>query len=76
MLADQQCYCTTFFDFYGLPESLPGKNAVDANEPVAVKAQTLQKAFAEKLTEKIGANAMREKCPLFDSWLKNIEALA
>ncbi|WP_455291848.1 hypothetical protein [Vibrio parahaemolyticus] len=43
-----------------------------ANAP----AQTLQKAFAEKLTEKIGANAMREKCPLFDSWLKNIEALA
>ncbi|CAH1536165.1 MULTISPECIES: DUF4276 family protein [Vibrio] len=72
MLADQQCHCTTFFDFYGLPESLPGKNAVDANAP----AQTLQKAFAEKLTEKIGANAMREKCPLFDSWLKNIEALA
>ncbi len=63
LLADQQCYCTTFFDFYGLPESFPGKNAVDANAPVAVKAQTLQNAFAEKLTEKIGANAMRRFIP-------------
>ncbi|HGS5126202.1 TPA: DUF4276 family protein [Vibrio parahaemolyticus] len=63
LLADQQCYCTTFFDFYGLPESFPGKNAVDANASVAVKAQTLQNAFAEKLTEKIGANAMRRFIP-------------
>ncbi|MDK9516957.1 DUF4276 family protein [Vibrio parahaemolyticus] len=63
LLADQQCYCTTFFDFYGLPESFPGKNAVDANAPVAVKAQILQNAFAEKLTEKIGANAMRRFIP-------------
>ncbi|MEC4621970.1 DUF4276 family protein, partial [Bacillus paranthracis] len=44
-------------------ESFPGKNAVDANAPVAVKAQTLQNAFAEKLTEKIGANAMRRFIP-------------
>ncbi len=42
LAADKNCYCTTFFDFYGLPESFPGKKAVDAQASAANKAQMLQ----------------------------------
>lgn len=63
LLADQHCYCTTFFDFYGLPESFPGKNDVDTNTPISVKAKTLQDTFTQKLTDKIGTNAMRRFIP-------------
>ncbi len=28
LLGDSTAYCTTFFDFYGLPEDFPGKRAV------------------------------------------------
>lgn len=32
LLGDRQAYCTTFFDFYGLPEEFPGKtNAAGKN---------------------------------------------
>ncbi|MEF1201211.1 DUF4276 family protein [Vibrio owensii] len=63
LLADRHCYCTTFFDFYGLPETFPGKNAVDRKAEVAVKAQALHGELIEKLKEKIGDDAMRRFIP-------------
>ncbi|MEZ8025428.1 DUF4276 family protein [Vibrio sp. 1F255] len=63
LLADRNCYCTTFFDFYGLPATFPGKNAVTPAAVVTEKAQSLQDALNEKLTEKIGVDAMRRFIP-------------
>ncbi len=63
LLADKNCYCTTFFDFYGLPETFPGKNAVNATASVQDKANALQDALNEKLVEKIGEDAMRRFIP-------------
>ncbi|EPT9252293.1 DUF4276 family protein [Vibrio alginolyticus] len=63
LLADRHCYCTTFFDFYGLPESFPGKNALDRKAEVAVKAQALHGELIEKLKEKVGDDAMRRFIP-------------
>ncbi|EJC1210120.1 DUF4276 family protein [Vibrio parahaemolyticus] len=63
LLADKNCYCTTFFDFYGLPETFPGKNAVNATASVQEKANALQDALNEKLVEKIGEDAMRRFIP-------------
>ncbi|ELJ8821227.1 DUF4276 family protein [Vibrio parahaemolyticus] len=63
LLADKNCYCTTFFDFYGLPETFPGKNAVNATTSVQEKANALQDALNEKLVEKIGEGAMRRFIP-------------
>lgn len=63
LLVDKNCYCTTFFDFYGLPEGFPGKSAVDPQASVKDKAQTLQDALCEVLTEKIGGDAMRRFIP-------------
>lgn len=63
LLADKNCYCTTFFDFYGLPETFPGKNALNATASVQDKANALQDALNEKLVEKIGEDAMRRFIP-------------
>ena len=63
LLGNVDCYCTTFFDFYGLPETFPGKKAVDALAPIATKANALQVSLMEKLTEKVGENAMRRFIP-------------
>lgn len=63
LLADKNCYCTTFFDFYGLPETFPGKRLVDPQALVKSKAHTLQDALCEALTEKIGGDAMRRFIP-------------
>ncbi|EHH2507628.1 hypothetical protein BBM25_06255 [Vibrio parahaemolyticus] len=63
LLADKNCYCTTFFDFYGLPATFPGKSAVNATATVQDKANALQDALNEKLVEKIGEEAMRRFIP-------------
>ncbi len=61
--SDRACYCTTFFDFYGLPEFFPGKNSLNAQSSIEGKAQSLQTELMERLTEKLGADAMRRFIP-------------
>ncbi|HIF9150186.1 TPA: DUF4276 family protein [Photobacterium damselae] len=63
LLADKNCFCTTFFDFYGLPASFPGKAAIDASAPAEVKANLLQQELQARLTDKIGVDAMRRFIP-------------
>lgn len=63
LLADKNCYCTTFFDFYGLPESFPGKKDADPTAPIQTKAATLQDALTDKLAEKVGGDAIRRFIP-------------
>ncbi|HIF9491882.1 TPA: DUF4276 family protein [Photobacterium damselae] len=63
LLADKNCFCTTFFDFYGLPASFPGKAAIDASASAEVKANLLQQELQARLTDKIGVDAMRRFIP-------------
>ena len=58
ILGDTTAFCTTFFDFYGLPNDFPGKT--DAAEHISSqdKAQIICNAMVEKLTRKIGESAM------------------
>lgn len=63
LLADKNCYCTTFFDFYGLPESFPGKREAASLTRIEDKAMTLNRALLEQLTTKLGSDAMRRFIP-------------
>ncbi len=63
LLGDQQAYCTTFFDFYGLPEEFPGKTEASVKNTMNEKADELLTAMTMKLQEKLGAEAMRRFIP-------------
>ncbi|MCK5355823.1 MAG: DUF4276 family protein [Methyloprofundus sp.] len=68
LLSDSDCYCTTFFDFYGLPESFPGKKAVGVNDTIEQKSNKVNDALVIKLTEKLGADAMRRFIPFIQMY--------
>lgn len=63
LTADKNCYCTTFFDFYGLPASFPGKASLDPSSQMKAKAETLQQALVERLTASLGEAVMRRFIP-------------
>ncbi|BDX02822.1 hypothetical protein MACH16_15700 [Marinomonas pontica] len=63
LLGDRQCYCTTFFDFYGLPQSFPGKTALNDQAPMASKARALEDALIAELTNKLGEDVVRRFIP-------------
>jgi|SRR5690554_7490410 len=63
LLGDTTAYCTTFFDFYGLPEDFPGKSAAKLKNGIRDKADCLQNALVEKLQEKLGEEALRRFIP-------------
>lgn len=63
LLGDRQAYCTTFFDFYGLPEAFPGKAEASSKETMDAKADCLLEAMMEKLQQKLGDEAMRRFIP-------------
>src|SRR5690625_4898640 len=63
LLGDRTSYCTTFFDFYGLPTSFPGKSAAVNLADVESKAKTVREALYQALAEKLGDEAMRRFIP-------------
>lgn len=63
LLEDRDCYCTTFFDFYGLPESFPGKAQATTQQGIENKSAILMLAMCEQLTIQIGEDAMRRFIP-------------
>jgi hypothetical protein len=56
---DPECVCTTFFDFYGLPQDFPGKSSASAVFDVTAKHDTVITAMAEWAHRRFGANAKR-----------------
>src|SRR5699024_10115051 len=60
---DSNAYCTTFFDYYGLPSSFPGKDTLGSHADIASKATTLQEAMTAELARLIGSEAMRRFIP-------------
>lgn len=63
LLGDRQAYCTTFFDFYGLPEEFPGKANAGGKNTVDEKADCLLDAMVERLANTLGDEAMRRFIP-------------
>ncbi len=63
LLGEQSSYCTTFFDFYGLPPEFPGKSVAAEAATPQVKAETVCHAMVETLTVRIGPDAMQRFIP-------------
>lgn len=63
LLGDRSAYCTTFFDYYGLPQSFPGKNDQADQADIQDKAAAVQDAMATELTRLIGQDPMRRFIP-------------
>lgn len=63
LLNEKTAYCTTFFDYYGLPQSFPGKDIHDSQVDIVTKATRVQDAMTIKLTRLIGDDAMRRFIP-------------
>lgn len=63
LLGDRQAYCTTFFDFYGLPEEFPGKAEANTKGTMNEKADCLIGAMTDRLQQKLGEDPMRRFIP-------------
>jgi hypothetical protein len=63
LLGDTSAYCTTFLDFYGLPESFPGKAQALLQNDLNAKSQMICTVFSQELEKNLGANAMRRFVP-------------
>jgi Domain of unknown function (DUF4276) len=51
LLGDSTAYCTTLFDFYGLPSDFPGKEKAQTMTNIADKAQCICQALFSDLQE-------------------------
>jgi hypothetical protein len=54
LLNDKTAYCTTFFDFYGLPEDFPGKQEALKEIAISKKANKLTETLMTQLHQKFG----------------------
>lgn len=63
LLGDTGAYCTTFFDFYGLPEDFPGKNEALRLADISQKAASIQQLMAQALEAKLGQDVMQRFIP-------------
>jgi hypothetical protein len=62
-LNDEDAYCTTFFDFYGLDSNFPGKEIALGHTNLSKKKQILEEQFVQKLIDDIGENNLRRFIP-------------
>ena len=53
LLGDRNSYCTTFFDFYGLPTDFPGKPESAAKVDLSAKVSTIHTELVNKLKGEI-----------------------
>jgi Domain of unknown function (DUF4276) len=64
LLGDSTAYCTTLFDFYGLPGDFPGKEKAQAMKKIEEKAQCIDRALVDVLREnKISDDFLRRFIP-------------
>ncbi|MBL8501472.1 MAG: DUF4276 family protein [Nitrosomonas sp.] len=63
LLGDKTSYCTTFFDFYGLPENFPGKQEALGCLTLQDKVQCVLGEMSDKLREKLGDDPLRRFIP-------------
>jgi hypothetical protein len=63
LLGDATAFCTTFFDFYGLPEDFPGKAAAKRKCGIIEKASCLEETIVENLRFELGDEPLRRFIP-------------
>ncbi|MEN9504055.1 MAG: hypothetical protein RI964_3340 [Pseudomonadota bacterium] len=63
LLGDPTAYCTTFFDFYGLPANFPGKQEAMCHSHNTDKAHCISDAMNLRLQSILGSEAMRRFIP-------------
>jgi hypothetical protein len=63
LLKNKRAFCTTFFDFYALPENFPGKKDADRKRDVFSKAVCVQKALTQRINREIGDEPARRFIP-------------
>lgn len=63
LLDDTQAFCTTFFDFYGLPEDFPGKAEAKLLSNIEDKRQKVERSLVEQLEHHITRDAMQRFIP-------------
>lgn len=63
LLGDKTSYCTTFFDFYGLPENFPGKQEALDCLTLQDKVQCVLGEMSGKLSERLGDEPLRRFIP-------------
>lgn len=54
LLRDQQCYCTTLFDYYGLPSDFPGKAEGATLSDITDKQGQVIQSLSQWATENMG----------------------
>lgn len=63
LLKDTRAYCTTLFDFYGLPTDFPGKGEAKLKKTSKEKAECVQRLLTEELKKKLGENTLHRFIP-------------
>ena len=63
LLGEREAFCTTFFDFYGLPENFPGKRNTAISAGIEDKSEAIQAALVVQLQSELGVDAMRRFVP-------------
>ena len=63
LLNDKKSYCTTFFDFYGLPEDFPGKKDAITLNNIKDKQDRVTESLVMQLSMHIDEDAMRRFIP-------------
>ena len=60
---ENACYCTTLFDYYGLPPDFPGKSESKTKRVLSDIAEAFSASFENSLKAEIGENSMRRFIP-------------
>ncbi len=63
LLNNPNAYCTTIFDFYGLPSNFPGKKEAQTMTNSEDKAECIVKSLTTALEKRIDANLLRRFIP-------------
>ena len=63
LLSDRSAYCTTLFDFYGLPPKFPGKAAARRKRSHVDRAKCILEAVAAELRTELGEQPLRRFIP-------------
>lgn len=63
LLGNKGVFCTTFFDFYGLPESFPGKKKASTFANTDDKAEHLLGELCQVVRDRLGQDVMHRFIP-------------
>lgn len=63
LLADKECYCTTFLDYYGLPSVFPGKLESAHRSTAGDKFQIISDALKASVASLLGVYVTRRFIP-------------